>query len=480
MVGGILQTGAYYGVMKRLTTGFGADLPLSSGKDDRFTGSLEATFQAATALTFGSSVSPGNSIIFDGSFSQPNMFSASAGYERYSENPVNNPTLQKQRLHLSVSLPLRIGGRHFGLRYYMSRDEFEGYRATNMNYGLTASIQPFYINYNGRYKQASSPIRRSNELASQLIAAVGLHRWFRPQFRIDYDHTQNQLTNYGVFISKRLFRTGQASFSFERNAQAGLNQFTVNFSFYTSFVESSTRTIVTGDRVSMSQIQHGSVRFDQDSKRVVFDRRTGIGYGSAVVRPFFDANYNGVFDSHEQVLSGLRAKISGAAGRPMGANNVFYYDRLRPYDEYVVQIDQYSLDNPLLRPSNENYRVTLNPNVVTAIDVPIVSASEINGTVVRTTPGGGTTGIGGVKVIIINTSRDVLTEIATFVDGEYYYLGLLPGTYRAYIDPAQLQRLGYVCTPESAEFEIRPREGGEVIDNIHFVLSPAAAPSVPK
>jgi hypothetical protein len=477
---GYLQSSAYYGVLKRLTTGASVDMPLGSREDDQFSGSLEATFQAATALTFGGSVSPNNSIVFDGNFSQPSFINVSAGYARYFENPVINPTLQKQRLHLSLSAPLRVGSHYMGLRYFLSRDEFEGFQTTNMNYGLSASIQPFYVNYNGRYKILTSPSRHSSELASQLIATVGLYSWFRPQFRIDYNHTENSLTRYGVFLSKRLFRTGQMSLSFERNVQASLNQFMVTFNFYTSFVEVSSRTMVSGDRVSMSQIQHGSARFDQDSKRLIFDRRTGVGYGSAVVRPFFDANYNGVFDSHEQVLSGLRAKIAGAAGKPMGDNNVFYYDRLRPYDNYVVQIDEYSLDNPLLKPSNENYRVTLNPNVVTAIDVPIVSASEINGSVVRATPGGGTTGVSGVKVVIINTSRDILTEVSTFVDGEYYYLGLLPGTYRAYVDPGQLQRLGYVCEPESVSFEIKPREGGEVIDNIHFTLSPAATTHTPK
>jgi hypothetical protein len=84
-----------------------------------------------------------------------------------------------------------------------------------------------------------------------------------------------------------------------------------------------------------------------------------------------------------------------------------------------------------------------------------------------------------MKVIVMNTSRDILTEVSTFTDGEYYYLGLLPGSYRAYLDPAQLKRLGYRCEPESVEFEIRPKEGGEVISDIHFVLTPAPASAPP-
>ncbi|MBU0982511.1 MAG: hypothetical protein KKA42_01475, partial [candidate division Zixibacteria bacterium] len=197
----------------------------------------------------------------------------------------------------------------------------------------------------------------------------------------------------------------------------------------------------------------------------------GVGYGSAVVRPYHDANFNGRMDPEEEELAGLRARISGVGGRPVGENQNFFYDRLRPYDEYVVQIDQYSLDDPTMRPSYENYKVMFSPNVVTSIDVPIVTASEISGKVERVLPDG-RAGQGGVVIHVVNLSKDVLTEITTFSDGEYFYLGLLPGKYRAYIDEAQLSRLGYTADPPSIEFEVAPTEGGDVIENASFLLVP--------
>jgi len=75
--------------------------------------------------------------------------------------------------------------------------------------------------------------------------------------------------------------------------------------------------------------------------------------------------------------------------------------------------------------------------------------------------------------MVFNISKDVLTEITTFNDGEYYYLGLLPGTYRAYLDPEQLRRAGYRSQPEAVEFDIKPVIGGEVVENISFLMVPA-------
>ena len=152
-------------------------------------------------------------------------------------------------------------------------------------------------------------------------------------------------------------------------------------------------------------------------------------------------------------------------------NNQYYYEGLRPYDNYTIKIDEYSLDNPLFKPSYENYEVTINPNVVTSVDVPIITASEISGRVDRKNKVG-QVGIGGIKIMLVNISRETVIELSTFNSGDYYFLGLIPGTYKAYIDPSQLKKYGYKSVPEKIEFEIRPVEGGSLLEDINFVLVP--------
>ena len=468
------QGAVYYGAHTRITTGANVELPLNPLEGEKPLYSFEGTVQPFTNMTFSGSFSPRNRMDFDFNFSWPSVINAGAHVALIEENPITNPARQKQRIQLSLSSPLKLANRYVGVRLNASRDEFEAFTATNLSYGVNTSLKPFHVNYIGQYKINESASQKTSELASKIMGSVSIFRRFRPQFRIDYDHTLNEISSYSVILNRRLWRTGQISLTYQENPILNSNSIMVNLHFYTGFVEVSNRTQYSGGHTAMSATQRGSVRFDHTSGRFIFDRRQSVGYGAAVVRPFLDDNYNGKMDDNEQYLPGLKAKISGAGGIPRGKDRSYYYDRLRPYDEYLVAIDKYSLDNPLLKPSNEHYRVTPNPNVVTPIEVPIVQASEVSGSVKRKV-GTGLMGTGGFQIKLLNISKDVLTEISTFSDGVFFYLGLLPGSYRAYIDPEQLQRYGYVCDPPSIEFDIRRIAGGEIIENLDFILSPAAS-----
>jgi hypothetical protein len=155
----------------------------------------------------------------------------------------------------------------------------------------------------------------------------------------------------------------------------------------------------------------------------------------------------------------------------IGRDKNYYYDRLQAYDEYIVEIDEYSLDNPLLRPVHDGYRVQLNPNMVTSIRVPIVTVSEISGTVQRQF-NQSRSGIGGIKIEVLNLTTGSSTEITTFNNGDYYYLGLIPGRYRAQINSEQLRTYGYESQPSVIDFEVEAVEGGSVVEDIDFLLLP--------
>jgi hypothetical protein len=429
-------------------------------------------------MALAGSVSPGNRAEFDANYTWPSVISVGAHAASYSENALLNPAHQKYRWQLSLSSPLRIRGHYLGLRYNISQDRYEGFGSINMTYGFNTSIKPFNLNYVGLWQRRSDALGQvlSSALSSKLMGSIEIRRWFRPQFRIDYDHDLNEITRYGVSLSKRLWRSSQMSLSYEQSPVSKTSNFLVTFHFYTDFLDCTSRTQVSGGHATTTQMNQGSIRFDQNNKRFLFDRRRAVGYGTAVVTPFLDGNYNGVREPSEEHIPGLKAKITGVSGRPRGGDRTYYYDRLRPYDEYLVQIDPYSLDDPTMKPSNENYKVTLNPSVVTEIEVPIVMASEISGSVKRQV-GEGSAGLGGIKVIFFNISKDVITEVTTFNDGEYYYLGLLPGSYRAYLDPDQLKRGGYRTEPATLEFDVKPVMGGQTIENIDFLMVPDTQPT---
>lgn len=100
-------------------------------------------------------------------------------------------------------------------------------------------------------------------------------------------------------------------------------------------------------------------------------------------------------------------------------------------------------------------------------------AADISGTIDRQTAAGNV-GVGGMILHVLNLSNDIVTDISTFSSGQYYYLGLLPGKYRAYVDAAQMAQSGYDCEPTFREFEVKPSSEGSSVEGISFVLIPAS------
>ncbi|PWB71561.1 hypothetical protein C3F09_07685 [candidate division GN15 bacterium] len=466
-----VQSSAHYGITTRLTFGLGADVPAAPRESERFLYGTEATYQVFGSMTVNGAFSPNNQTSIGMNYSLPSFATASASFTRFNDNPYNVNVKQQSSAIFSISAPFKVKDRYFGTRLYVARDVYETFKSVSINCGLNSSFWLVHSSYIGKFKISSYSDRSVRTLVSQMLLSADFFRWLKPQVRIDYDHGQNAVSKLGVYLNKRLFRTGQLTLSYERNVPSRSSSVMVTFNVFNQAAYFSTRMLYSDRRVSMNQMQRGSIRYDRIGGAVRFDRRNSVGYGTAVVRPFLDANNDGIVGEGESYLPGIRARVSGVGGRMSGPDKLYYYDGLRPYDGYIVQVDPASLDDPTLRPVYENFKVELTPNVVTTIDVPIVPASDISGIVFRQSPEG-KFGLGGIKVKILNISRDIVTELTTFNNGEFYYLGLVPGNYRAYIDPDQLSQFGYTTLPESIQFEVKPSITGTTVDKIEFSLIP--------
>ncbi|MEE9553651.1 MAG: hypothetical protein V3W18_05085, partial [candidate division Zixibacteria bacterium] len=466
-----VQTSGFYGITNALTAGIGSDIPVNGTDGEKPIVSGELTGQIAGNMTANATLAPGYASSIGLNYIQPTMINIDFGFTRYFKNRFRNKLGQIHRLSFSASSPLKIGHRYYSLRYSAHWNRFPLYNSINMNYGFNTSLLGFYYNYMGQSKISIYPDRIDSKISSHFFASPRFIRWLRPQLRISYDHDINRLERYGIQINKRMFKSGQLSISFERNEISRSSTFMLTFRLLSSFADFSSRAIHSDGISSVTQTQRGSVQYDKEARRLRFTRRNGVGYGSAVVRPFLDLNYNGILDQNEESIPGLKAKIRGGRESRKGKEKRYYYEGLRAYDQYLVEIDQNSLDNPLLVPAHDNYEINCNPNIVTAIDVPLVTASQISGKIVRRIDGV-ETGQGGITLNLINLSKVSITEITTFSNGEFYYLGLVPGLYRAYIDLEQLEKYGYVSRPNEIEFLVEPVEGGTFIENINFAIVP--------
>nr|MBN2276117.1 hypothetical protein [candidate division Zixibacteria bacterium] len=465
------QANTYYGLFTSLTMGVNADVPLNPEEGEEMIMAGDLTYQLLGNLLLNGSFSPDNKTEYSLNYSNPELVNINFGYIDYSENDFWNALNQKNNISLSISSPLKVRKSYLGLRYRLSIDNYDTYKITNMNYGLKLPLYKMHLNYLGNYKISKYMTRSEKDLNSQLFFSTAFVKWLRPQFKIDYSHTANQITKYGIYFQKRVFKTGQLALSYEHNALTGNGMVMISFNIFNGFANLTSRANITPTQTIVTQSQRGSVRFDQETGSFRFDRRNGVGQGTAVVWPFLDENYNGLHDIGEPFLTELKASIGGARAVRGGKENIYYYDGLKPYDDYVVKIDQYSLDNPMLRPAHENFRVTINPNTVTSINVPIVTAGEITGKVERVVQGE-TVGVGGIRIMVINEVTGKEDNITTFNDGEYFHLGLVPGMYKAFIDPDQLTKYGYVSDPPSLSFQIKTIEGGDSVDNLNFIIRP--------
>ena len=465
------QANAYFGVFSGLTLGVNSDFPIKPIDDEQPTYAAEATFHPFGSLLLSGSFSPDNTLKGNLNYSKPSLVNINAGYVKYYENAYWNKMNQLDNISVAVSSPLKIKNQYLSLRFRYTSDRYPLYKIVNMNYGFKLPLYKIHLSYIGNYKISDFVNRTDKRITSQLFASTSFLRWFRPQFKIDYEHDINDISKYGVYLQKRIFRTGQLSFSFERNQLTKSNSFMISFSIFNSFANFTSRANIAEERTVITQTQKGSIRFDQDAGRFLFDRRNGLGLGAAVIWPFLDENYNGVRDEGEELLPELKANVGGARGKRTSRKSLYYYDGLRPYDEYLVQIDQYSLDNPTLQPAHENFSVLINPNMVTSISVPVVTAGEINGQVVRVA-GDESAGVGGIKVKVINELTGKEVNITTFNNGEYFYLGMVPGMYRALPDPDQLSEYGYISDPPYVTFQVKTVEGGDVIENLNFRIIP--------
>ena len=468
---GFASANSYYGLFNSFTLGIATEAPFNTDSSKyKSAVALDLSYKVRGNFLLSGSISPSNFITGGFNFSIPGMLNMFASHTIYQKDSPKNSLNKKDNSLFSTSIPLKYKKFRLNLRYRVTFDRFYDRSITFMNYGFNTSFYRFHINYLGNFKKTDYYTRNLSNMASQIFASTSWIKWFRPQVRFNYDHNMNQLTKAGLYVNKRIFKKGQLTFSVERNMISHSNTFMLSFHIFNGFADFTSKVSAYENNISLVQTQKGSIQLNQEQMDVRFKRRNSVGFGTAVIYPFLDGNYNGLHDEDEEIIANLQAKLKGASMSRFGKENLWYYDRLRPYNEYIIDIDQYSLDNPQLLPSHDAYKVIINPNSVTSIYVPIITAGEVSGMIEREVENG-KIGVGGVRIFVINEQTNKKTEILTFNNGEYFYLGLPPGMYRAEIDKEQLSKSGYKSQPESIPFQVKTVENGDFVDNINFILT---------
>jgi hypothetical protein len=148
--------------------------------------------------------------------------------------------------------------------------------------------------------------------------------------------------------------------------------------------------------------------------------------GQAVARVFRDLNGDGRWQPSEPKekdvqLSAGRVPVS----RLTGADGVVLIDALEPFQPVLIGVDASSLPDPYVQPANSGIVVTPRPGVSIMIDLPLSSAGEVDGTLLRD----GGTPLEGVDLELIDVEGRVARKTRSDFDGFFLFEGVPYGRY---------------------------------------------------
>lgn len=158
--------------------------------------------------------------------------------------------------------------------------------------------------------------------------------------------------------------------------------------------------------------------------RVASEKLAAQGQALAVV--FQDENADGIRQPNEPLEKQVELTAGLASrGDPTDEKGRAFIDGLEPYQPVLIGIDASSLSDPFMQPANSGIVVTPRPGVPVTIELPLVAAGEISGTLQRE----GGKNLGGVEIQLLDKSGRVVKSTRSEYDGYFLFEFVPYGKY---------------------------------------------------
>lgn len=160
--------------------------------------------------------------------------------------------------------------------------------------------------------------------------------------------------------------------------------------------------------------------------------------GQALAIVYRDQNRDGIRQPHEP----LEKNVELTAGQtialsPTDLRGRAIIDNLQPFRPILIGIDASSIADPYVQPSLPGVVITPRPGIATTVELPLVAAGEVEGSLVKA--GGGS--LPGVGLELLDLEGRVVRETQTEFDGFFLFDGVPYGTYRLRIEKLSAQAL---------------------------------------
>jgi cell division protein FtsN len=365
-----------------------------------------------------------------------------------------------------LSLPLRIGKLSSYQRFSVYQIVLPYSKYTTGEWLFSGSFSGVSTNLTSYalFTDNNKPFLYSNlSLALRLPAGFV----FMPQAQ--YGYTQNKLISAKLGVEKHLLEHTFLNLSYEQVFQSNLKLAEVGFRYDFSFAQTGASFRQSDKKTTLIQYARGSLINDTKTKYLGTDNRTNVGKGGISIVPFLDLNANGRKDSGEPRAYGLNLHANGGRVERSDRDTTIRILGLEPYTSCFIELDPNSFDNISWQLPKQTLSVSVDPNILKLIEIPVNVAGEANGNV-SLTKEGEKNGLGRIILSFYTSNLKSAGKALTEDDGFYSYFGLAPGKYIVRVDTGQLRKLRMTSEPETLLFNIKSGIEGDIVAGLDFTL----------
>jgi hypothetical protein len=459
---------AKYGVNRHLTVGGGMEY-LSSIADGKEIPFLNASVAPFGNLLLSAEYAKGVRTNVLASYRLRSGLSFELDYTRYERDQKAIRVSYLEEREAKLSVPIRLPKFTAFSRFSFRQNVYKAFTYNTANLTFSSYIKRVNANISAyaNWMNGESPYVYGN-------LGIGLPMWkgvtSRLQSQVSF--TDKKVNTLRAEIEKRIGRQGYVSFAGENNFQSDYRAATLSFRWTLPFSQVNLSTHLSNNDFMTTQGAQGSFAFGSGNGYVHADNRPSVGTAGLTIAPFIDVNHNGTKDNGEPSTSNLGVRVNGGRVIRERGDSLIRIVGLEPYTDYLLTLDDKSLEQISYRIAHKNLRLFASPNQFRRIDVPILPMGEVNGWVFMKEG----TARKGLERMMVNfysaatAAEEKVASTITDYDGSFTYLGLAPGRYYAQIDSAQLSRLGLTASPEQIAFEIEPDVLGDIVDDLQLVV----------
>jgi len=310
---------------------------------------------------------------------------------------------------------------------------------------------------------------------SNLSLSFNLPQGLRFSPQAQYNFSQKNFTMLKAEMQKQIVNHGLINVSYQKDNFSKSSIYGIGIRCNFSFTQASISATHSRHLITTTLSANGNFMYDAKTNYIGAKSQPGVGKGGIIISPFLDVNCNGKRDANEQKVSGLNVHLNGGRIERNNRDTTLHVTGLEAYNNYFIELNKNSFENIAWQIKKPVVQVTIEPNYLKLIEVPVAVVGEVSGIVFLNTTDE-EKGIGRIIINIYDSTSTLSGKTLSESDGYFSFTGLAPGTYTAHIDTAQLHNLK-MTSSGVLSFKILPNIDGDVVDGLKFVVVGSVPPT---